>query len=430
MYENSAITDQGRALVAACMAAGHSIEFTSYTLGAGTYSDAEKDPDNLRTLTALKNQKQTFPFVGVGSSSGNECILNIQVDNDGLSTGYYMTEAGVWAKDGDDPSSTPILYQIGVDDNPSYMPDEDTSPLAIDTECHTAIAAAANFTFTFVHGAYAWASDLGDINDLHTTNKDSAVDAINEVRDEVRPISRGGTGFSYAFDALNNLGGVQLGATATKNTDSQVATSDYLGGKIFCKDGYLYKATKKIAIGDTIYLTGVNKNAKMVLLADEVSDSVGKEALADYTENEFKATRNYHTVGVYIYIRATRELYKTTVSIDYDETLDTSTNIEQATVGGELARLSSDLTNIQKSRIATTSFIDISSYSSSTNPYTCPDDGYARVSSNGDAIKLLTYDTSAPVDFISSTGNIVAVFVRKGTKLVAAGSSSRFIQLL
>lgn len=360
MYEHSAITDQGKALLAACLAAGHALEFTSYVLGAGTYTDAEKTVASLKLRTALKDQRQTFSFTNA-TASGAEAILKVQVDNDGLDTGYYMREAGIYAKDATDNDATPILYQIGVDDTPSYMPDEDT-PLSIDTECHTVIDNDASVTFTFTHGAYAWANDLGDIDELTTTHKDSAVDAINELDEDLGTledwftedgylkVTHGGTQAGNSTDALTNIGGVRQHAFGRINYPEEVVLG-IDAGSYFYHQGYFYKASEgPLAAEDVITPTGAGKNCDLRYMADEMTNKASLEGVNDYVEKGFKATRAYTLTdpllkSKYIYIKQADAFYEILTDIANGENLTVGTNIKKTSVGEILTQLNSDLTN-------------------------------------------------------------------------------------
>lgn len=77
--------------------------------------------------------------------------------------------------------------------------------------------------------------------------------------------------------------------------------------------------------------------------------------------------------------------------------------------------------------------INISSYTDSQNNfYTCPTDGYARVSTAGDAISICITGGGGSVGLVKAVANTqVSAFVKKGTRLVSdgAGGSHRFIKL-
>ena len=80
----------------------------------------------------------------------------------------------------------------------------------------------------------------------------------------------------------------------------------------------------------------------------------------------------------------------------------------------------------------TSNMTDISSYTSAAAPFEVPEDGYVRVSGNGDTVQILNNNesTGGIINFISSSGNFVAAYVRKGTKLIVSGTTARYIKLL
>lgn len=79
-------------------------------------------------------------------------------------------------------------------------------------------------------------------------------------------------------------------------------------------------------------------------------------------------------------------------------------------------------------------FIDISSYTSTANYYTCPSDGYTRITSSGNAvasISMLKEDLTDRVGLVQTqTVNIVSIFCKKGAKIyVENAATAKFISL-
>lgn len=74
--------------------------------------------------------------------------------------------------------------------------------------------------------------------------------------------------------------------------------------------------------------------------------------------------------------------------------------------------------------------VDISGYSDVNNAYVCPADGYARVAGNGHWLKIVNYANLGEW-FMESTGtNAMSVYCKKGTKLVANGSSAKYFPMV
>lgn len=54
IFNNAVMTDNGRALLSKEIAGECMIQITRMSIGSGVYTAAEKDPDTLQKMTALK----------------------------------------------------------------------------------------------------------------------------------------------------------------------------------------------------------------------------------------------------------------------------------------------------------------------------------------------------------------------------------------
>ena len=111
MWNPSKLTTAGKALLAKAQAGQTSIQITKAQTGSGSYSSGE----NIEGRTALKNPKQTFPIQNkVISDAENTVILKIAITNkseeETLSTGYDITEFGIFAQDPQKDSIYKRLY--------------------------------------------------------------------------------------------------------------------------------------------------------------------------------------------------------------------------------------------------------------------------------------------------------------------------------
>ena len=118
MWNPSKLTTAGKALLAKAQAGQTSIQITKAQTGSGSYSSGE----NIEGRTALKNPKQTFPIQNkVISDAENTVILKIAITNkseeETLSTGYDITEFGIFAQD---PQKGEILYSIATASTSDY----------------------------------------------------------------------------------------------------------------------------------------------------------------------------------------------------------------------------------------------------------------------------------------------------------------------
>jgi hypothetical protein len=167
MADHQVITNAGRELLVSCLAQGHRIEFLCYRIGAGEYGEDEKAAEALMRRTALKDARQTFGFAS-STRTDSQLMLTVRATNEGLGQGYYMREFGVFAQDSDAENPLPVLYQVGVDDNPSYMPDESLAPTIVETQCYTAISNTSEVVINLDQGAYALQQDLDALDDRVT----------------------------------------------------------------------------------------------------------------------------------------------------------------------------------------------------------------------------------------------------------------------
>ena len=103
MWENSAITNAGKALLASWVA-GTTLTITGATGGTGTVP-----PEAILAQTALVNQKQTFDIIGeMPVSNGRRFQIQITAHN----TSYTLNQIGIWAKIG---SGSPVLLALFQD---------------------------------------------------------------------------------------------------------------------------------------------------------------------------------------------------------------------------------------------------------------------------------------------------------------------------
>ena len=158
-YKGIVTTDAGLELLAkAC--SGGSVKFTAVKIGNGTYDGTE----DLSGATALKSEKQSFGLSGV-SRTGTQVKVRSVLSNEGLTTGYNITEIGLYATDPDTGSE--FLYAIivaepGCED---YLPPHSDSPSRITLEIYLTLTETENavtFTAEVVAGTYASAEDFQD----------------------------------------------------------------------------------------------------------------------------------------------------------------------------------------------------------------------------------------------------------------------------
>lgn len=134
------LTKQGLKLQAK-VDAGNAMQLTKCRLGSGTIGSGQQ----LENLTELVAPVQTLPIASVTySDDSHACIISAVTDNSTVTTGYYLRELGIYAKDPDDGE---ILYAVASDSEPDFIPAKGTSTV-ISQEIGVALtfANAANVT--------------------------------------------------------------------------------------------------------------------------------------------------------------------------------------------------------------------------------------------------------------------------------------------
>lgn len=114
------LTKQGLKLQAK-VDAGNAMQLTKCRLGSGTIGSGQQ----LEDLTELVVPVQTLPIASVTySDDSHACIISAVTDNSTVTTGYYLREFGIYAKDPDDGD---ILYAVASDSEPDFIPAKGTS---------------------------------------------------------------------------------------------------------------------------------------------------------------------------------------------------------------------------------------------------------------------------------------------------------------
>lgn len=114
------LTKQGLKLQAK-VDAGSRMQLTKCMLGSGTLSSGQ----SLENLTGLITPVQTLSIASISYSENNGvCVITAVTDNSNVSTGYYLREFGIFARD---PNDGEILYAVAQDANPDYIPPSGTS---------------------------------------------------------------------------------------------------------------------------------------------------------------------------------------------------------------------------------------------------------------------------------------------------------------
>lgn len=163
-FNDAYLTDAGADLIAQSITDGVKIDFVRMEIGDGEYAEEEKSKDVLRKRTSLKNKRQESPFNSVEKAKDSAVKLKAAIDNRNVTTGYRMTEIGIFAKASGDTASDGVLYSIAVAAEADYMPPEST-PITYIQEFYTKVGNAENVEITVSTGVYALAEDLAEVEE-------------------------------------------------------------------------------------------------------------------------------------------------------------------------------------------------------------------------------------------------------------------------
>ncbi|MDF2984874.1 MAG: hypothetical protein K0R50_384 [Eubacterium sp.] len=117
-WDNAVVTNAGVAMYQQVLG-GAKLIIDYASGGSGTVA-----PVSLMAQTALKNQKQVLPIVGLANETNGKKV-NILIVSEGLTTGYTMNQIGIWAHVGSNP---PALYAILQDNTGIAIPSNSEIP--------------------------------------------------------------------------------------------------------------------------------------------------------------------------------------------------------------------------------------------------------------------------------------------------------------
>ena len=183
-FNSAVITDVGAELLANVMASSGKIEFTALSIGDGTYTEEEKEIDVMRTMTELKSERLSFSFSSVTPYSDTAVRLKALVSNIEVTTGFYINEVGIWAKDADSTGATPVLYSIVTAETADYLPAYNGSvPSTIEQDWYTTLSNEAEASITIDSSAYASVSDFEEFKE-YVINAIADFDTVDIVSEE------------------------------------------------------------------------------------------------------------------------------------------------------------------------------------------------------------------------------------------------------
>ena len=201
-YNGAVITAAGQNLIAQAIAESKTVTFTTAQASSHVYPSST----DFEALTALTDVESTVNINYAGVYSDTVVQVSARFDNDGVETAYLINTLGFFAQLGTD---TPILFAVSTAVTPDQMPVFDAdNPSAFIYNMQITVQNADSVTVTVNPAGTVTIGQLdiitndiygkiGDLTDLTTDNKASAVAAINEVNDKTKyKILQRGTAYS------------------------------------------------------------------------------------------------------------------------------------------------------------------------------------------------------------------------------------------
>lgn len=183
IFNNAVMTTAGKALLSGEMAGECVIQITRMAIGSGVYADTEKTPDALQEMTGLKKEMQSTGLSSLKRYDKTSVLVSGVFANDNVETAYHINEIGLFAQERD-KKETEVLYSVAVvtGQEGEIMPaSEGKNPVRIIQDWIVTVSNSSSVTIeSLPDGAFAMASDVGNIDELDTQAGENLVSAINE----------------------------------------------------------------------------------------------------------------------------------------------------------------------------------------------------------------------------------------------------------
>lgn len=175
-FNTGVLTTRGLALLAKWQLGTVTPTITRAVIGSGSYSSGESITDR----TALKSQKLSVGISTKYVQNGSTVLLKAIFDNTTVTTGFRVTEIGIYAID---PDLGEILYSMAVTadaTNADYLPAYNgTYPSTIVFNYQIEVGNASSVTIQAGTGAYAPADDFNALsNDVDAVEISAAANEL------------------------------------------------------------------------------------------------------------------------------------------------------------------------------------------------------------------------------------------------------------
>lgn len=211
-YESAVLTSAGLALLNRAIAGDARLEFTRIAIGSGIYSDEQKTPTALQSMTALRIERASYNITTKSAISDTSVKLTALLTNWDQSTGealitegFAQNEIGLFCKEvGKD--STEILYSIAVASGQGTIMPAFTgkNPTQIKQSFVVSVNSSSDITVT-IHPGYSVDDKLDDASENPVQNKVVTTE-INTIKALFIPSEEGAFGVRYYDDEFQVKG--------------------------------------------------------------------------------------------------------------------------------------------------------------------------------------------------------------------------------
>lgn len=148
-FSDQIITKDGMAMFAESLANHTEVVFTRVEIGDGTYSISELS--SISAATGLKHQRGSFPVINISTASETIRVRAV-ITNDGVDTGFFIKEVGVYAKytDGEER-----LVAISItNEDTVFLPKQEGRKVEIPLTDNIAFSGDGNFTIQYTSDVF------------------------------------------------------------------------------------------------------------------------------------------------------------------------------------------------------------------------------------------------------------------------------------
>lgn len=240
-FNAATLTKKGIGLLAKAQAGQTGIHMTKAAAGDGFHGPDE----SLAEATALKSQRQEFPFDKLSVSNDTTVAMKFTITNEqasgNLREGYYVKEVGVFAED---PDEGEILYAIAtaVENQWDYMPAYNSlMPAYVTVEFYAEVSNAAEVTIN-CSGRFITAEEA---EAEHAAIREEASAEHKEIRDLITELNQKLVRFGLTLsDALMKSDKGAANGVASLDSGKRIpymqlpyeSGAEYLGEKLALKD--------------------------------------------------------------------------------------------------------------------------------------------------------------------------------------------------